>query len=148
MLIQRLLQILLAAIVLVAAFGVLAFVLKMAGWLLGLVIKVVVVLVVVAAILRFIELVREKSRRGRGLEARCPHPVSEERGRRRPANRPDGSVEARASGPRRANSVRSGRPAAPPRGPGRWARVAWSPRPRPPAWPASSTSPTSTGARS
>ncbi len=63
MLIQRLLQILLAAIVLVAAFGVLAFVLKMAGWLLGLVIKVVVVLVVVAAILRFIELVREKSRR-------------------------------------------------------------------------------------
>ena len=63
MLIQRLLQILLAAIVLVAAFGVLAFVLKLAGWLLGLVIKVVVVLVIVAAILRFIELVREKSRR-------------------------------------------------------------------------------------
>ena len=63
MLIQRLLQILLAAIVLVAAFGVLAFVLKPAGWLLGLVIKVVVVLVIVAAILRFIELVREKSRR-------------------------------------------------------------------------------------
>lgn len=63
MLIQRLLQILLAAIVLVAAFGVLAFVLKLAGWLLGLVIKVVLVLVVVAAVLRFIELVREKSRR-------------------------------------------------------------------------------------
>ncbi|WP_420455393.1 hypothetical protein [Rubrivirga sp.] len=63
MLIQRLLQILLAAIVLVAAFGVLAFVLKLAGWLLGLVVKVVVVLIVVAAILRFVELVREKGRR-------------------------------------------------------------------------------------
>lgn len=63
MLIQRLLQILLAAIVLVAAFGVLAFVLKLAGWLLGLVIKVVLVLVVVAAVLRFVELVREKARR-------------------------------------------------------------------------------------
>lgn len=63
MLIQRLLQILLVAIVLVAAFGVLAFVLKLAGWLLGLVIKVVFVLVVVAAVLRFIELVWEKSQR-------------------------------------------------------------------------------------
>ncbi len=63
MLIQRLLQILLAAIVLVAAFGVLAFVLKLAGWLLGLVVKVVLVLIVVAAVLRFVELVREKARR-------------------------------------------------------------------------------------
>jgi CHASE2 domain-containing sensor protein len=63
MLIQRLLQILLAAIVLVAAFGVLAFVLKLAGWLLGLVVKVVIVLIVVAAVLRFFELVREKTRR-------------------------------------------------------------------------------------
>ena len=63
MLIQRLLQILLLAIVLVAAFGVLAFVLEVAGWLLGLVVKVVLVLVVVAAVLRFVELVREKSRR-------------------------------------------------------------------------------------
>ncbi len=63
MLIQRLLQILLAAIVLVAAFGVLAFVLKLAGALLGLVVKVIVVLIVVAAVLRFVELVREKGRR-------------------------------------------------------------------------------------
>ncbi|PAP76176.1 hypothetical protein [Rubrivirga marina] len=63
MLIQRLLQILLAAIVLVAAFGVLAFVLKLAGWLLGLVVKVVIVLIVVAAVLRFFELVWEKTRR-------------------------------------------------------------------------------------
>lgn len=63
MLIQRLLQILLAAIVLVAAFGVLAFVLKLAGWLLGLVVKVVLVLIVVAAVLRLVELIREKARR-------------------------------------------------------------------------------------
>lgn len=63
MLIQRLLQILLAAIVLVAAFGVLAFVLKLAGWLLGLVVKVVIVLIVVAAVLRFFELLRDKARR-------------------------------------------------------------------------------------
>ncbi len=63
MLIQRLLQILLLAIVLMAAFSLLAFVLKLAGWLLGLAIQVVLVLVVVAAILRFIELVRDKARR-------------------------------------------------------------------------------------
>lgn len=62
MLIQRLLQILLLAIVLMAAFSLLAFVLKLAGWLLGLAIQVVVVLVIVAAVLRFIELVRDKSR--------------------------------------------------------------------------------------
>ena len=62
MLIQRLLQILLLAIVVMAAFSVLAFVLKLAGWLLTLAIWVVVVLVVVAAGLRFVELVREKSR--------------------------------------------------------------------------------------
>lgn len=63
MLIQRLLQILLLAIVVMAAFSLLAFVLKLAGWLLGFAIKVVLVLVVIAAILRFIELIREKSRR-------------------------------------------------------------------------------------
>lgn len=63
MLIQRLLQLLLAAIVLVVAFGVLGVVLKLAGWLLWLVVKVALVLVVVAGILRFIELVREKAKR-------------------------------------------------------------------------------------
>lgn len=63
MLIQRLLQILLLAIVMVAAFSLLAFVLKLAGWLLGLAIKVVIVLIVVAAVLRFVELFRAKSRR-------------------------------------------------------------------------------------
>ncbi|MEM0962353.1 MAG: hypothetical protein AAGK21_07470 [Bacteroidota bacterium] len=63
MLIQRLLQILLVAIVLMAAFSVLAVVLKLAGWLLALAVRVVVVLVIVAAILRFIELMRKKSGR-------------------------------------------------------------------------------------
>lgn len=63
MLIQRLLQILLLAIVVMAAFSLLAFVLKMAGWLLGLAVRVVLVLIVVAAVLRFVELVRQKSRR-------------------------------------------------------------------------------------
>lgn len=62
MLIQRLLQILLVAIVLVAAFGVLGFVLKLAGWLLWLLVKVVLVLVVVAGVLRFVELLRDKLR--------------------------------------------------------------------------------------
>ena len=62
MLIQRLLQILLLAIVLMAAFGVLALVLQLAGWLIRLAIWVGVVLVCVAAALRFVELVREKSR--------------------------------------------------------------------------------------
>ena len=63
MLIQRLLQILLVAIVLMAAFSVLAVVLKLAGWLLKLAVLIVVVLVIVAALLRFVELVKEKSRR-------------------------------------------------------------------------------------
>ena len=62
MLIQRLLQLLLLAIVVMAAFSVLAVVLELAGWLLALAVKVVVVLVIVAAILRFVELVKQKSR--------------------------------------------------------------------------------------
>lgn len=62
MLIQRLLQILVLAIVLMAAFGVLALVLQLAGWLIKMAIWVAVVLVCVAAVLRFVELVREKSR--------------------------------------------------------------------------------------
>ena len=63
MLIQRLLQLLVLAIVLVAAFSLLAFVLKLAGWLLALAVRVIVVLLVVAAVLRFVELVRDKGRR-------------------------------------------------------------------------------------
>ena len=63
MLIQRLLQLLVLAIVLVAAFSLLALVLKLAGWLLALAVRVIVVLLVVAAVLRFVELVRDKGRR-------------------------------------------------------------------------------------
>ena len=63
MLIQRLLQILLLAIVLMAAASVLMFVLKLSGFLLGLAVRIVLVLVVVAALLRLVELVREKARR-------------------------------------------------------------------------------------
>lgn len=62
MLIQRLLQLLVIAIVVMAGLGLLVFVLKMAGWLLGLALKVLLVLVVAAAVLRFVELVREKQR--------------------------------------------------------------------------------------
>lgn len=63
MLIQRLLQILILAIVVMAAFSLLVFVLNVAGWLLSLAVKVVIVLIVAAAVLRFIELVKEKTRR-------------------------------------------------------------------------------------
>lgn len=63
MLIQRLLQLLVVAIVVMAAFSLLVFVLKLAGWILGVGLKVLIVLVIVAAVLRFIELLREKQRR-------------------------------------------------------------------------------------
>ena len=62
MLIQRLLHLLGLAIVLVVAVAVLGVVLKLAGWLLRLAAWVVVVLLIGAAVLRFIELVREKQR--------------------------------------------------------------------------------------
>lgn len=62
MLIQRLLQLLGLAIVLMAAVAVLALVLRLAGWLLHLAAWVFVVLVAAAAVLRFIELVRAKQR--------------------------------------------------------------------------------------
>lgn len=62
MLIQRLLQLLVLAIVVMAALGLLVFVLKMAGWLLGLALRLLVVLVVAAAVLRFVELYRAKQR--------------------------------------------------------------------------------------
>lgn len=63
MLIQRLLQLVVIAIVVMAALGVLAFLLQIAGWLFGFAIQVLLVLIVVAAILRFAELVREKQGR-------------------------------------------------------------------------------------
>lgn len=62
MLIQRLLQLVVIAIVVMAGLGLLVFVLKLTGWLLGLALKVLVVLVVAAAVLRFVELVRDKQR--------------------------------------------------------------------------------------
>lgn len=63
MLIHRLLQLVVLAIVLMAALGLLVFVLQIAGWLFGLALKVLAVLIVAAGVLRFIELVREKQRR-------------------------------------------------------------------------------------
>lgn len=63
MLIQRLLQLVVLAIVVMAGVGLLAFVLQIAGWVLGIALKVLVVLVVAAGVLRFIELVRQKKRR-------------------------------------------------------------------------------------
>ncbi|HEX8299170.1 MAG TPA: hypothetical protein VF594_08430 [Rubricoccaceae bacterium] len=63
MLIQRLLQLVVLAIVLMAALGLLVFVLQIAGWLFGIALKVLVVLIIAAGVLRFIELVREKQRR-------------------------------------------------------------------------------------
>ena len=63
MLIQRLLQLVVIAIAVMAGLGLLAFVLNLVGWLFGLAVKVLVVLVVVAAVLRFAELVRDKRRR-------------------------------------------------------------------------------------
>ena len=63
MLIQLLLQLVLIAIFVMASLGLLVFVLQMAGWLFGLALKVLVVLVVAAGVLRFVELVREKQRR-------------------------------------------------------------------------------------
>lgn len=62
MLIQRLLQLLGLAIVLMAAVAVLALVLRLAGWLLHLAAWVFVVLVCAAAVLRFIEVLRAKQR--------------------------------------------------------------------------------------
>lgn len=63
MLIQRLLQLVVIAIVVIAAVGLLVFVLQIAGVLLGLAVKVLVVLVIAAAVLRFIEVLKEKQGR-------------------------------------------------------------------------------------
>ncbi len=62
MLIQRLLQLVVIAIVVIAALGLLVFVLQLAGALIGLAVQVLIVLVVAAAVLRFIELLRQKQR--------------------------------------------------------------------------------------
>ena len=63
MLIQRLLQLLLIAIVIVVAVSLLSFLLQAATWLIGITLRLLIVLVVVAVGLRFVEVLREKSRR-------------------------------------------------------------------------------------
>lgn len=63
MLIQRLLQLLLIAIVVVVAVSLLSFLLRAATWLITIGLQLLVVLVVVAVILRFVEVLRAKSRR-------------------------------------------------------------------------------------
>ena len=63
MLIQRLLQLLLIAIVVVVAVSLLSFLLRAATWIIAIGLKLLVVLIVVAVILRFVEVLRDKSRR-------------------------------------------------------------------------------------
>lgn len=60
MTIQRILQFILVAIVLMVAFSLLVFLLQPGAWLLGKLLWVLVLLLAVAAVLRFFELLREK----------------------------------------------------------------------------------------
>lgn len=60
MTIQRILQFILVAIVLMVAFSLLVFLLQLGAWLLGKLLWVLVLLLAVAAVLRFFELLREK----------------------------------------------------------------------------------------
>ena len=60
MLIQRILKLMLVAIVLIVAFALLSVLFKVGIALLGIGLKVLVLLFIVAAVLRFIELVRER----------------------------------------------------------------------------------------
>lgn len=62
MLIQRILQLLLVAIVLMVAFTLLSFLFKIGMALLGIGLKLLVLLLIVAAVLRFFELLRERRR--------------------------------------------------------------------------------------
>lgn len=62
MLIQRLLQLMLVAIVLMVALALLAFLFKIGMALLGFGLRILVVLLIVAAILRFFELLRDRRR--------------------------------------------------------------------------------------
>ena len=63
MTIQRILQFILVAIVLMVAFSLLVLLLRIGTVLLGFGLKLLLLLLVVAAILRFIELVAQKRRR-------------------------------------------------------------------------------------
>ena len=60
MLIQRILNLMLVAIVLIVAFALLSVLFKIGLALLGIGLKVLVLLLIVAAVLRFIELARER----------------------------------------------------------------------------------------
>lgn len=60
MTIQRILQFILVAIVLMVAFSLLVFLLRIGSVLLGLGLKILLVLLVIAAILRFFELLAQK----------------------------------------------------------------------------------------
>ncbi|MEM1043565.1 MAG: hypothetical protein AAGI91_13160 [Bacteroidota bacterium] len=62
MTIQRILQVILVAIVLMVAFSLLVFLLRIGTVLLGLGLKILLCLLVVAAILRFFELLAQKRR--------------------------------------------------------------------------------------
>lgn len=60
MTIQRILQFILVAIVLMVAFSLLVFLLRIGSVLLGLGLKLLLILLVIAAILRFFEFLAEK----------------------------------------------------------------------------------------
>ena len=62
MTIERVLRLLLVAVVLMVAVSLLGVLLKVGVWLIGFAVQVLVVLLIVAAGLRFIELVRQKRR--------------------------------------------------------------------------------------
>jgi hypothetical protein len=63
MTIQRILQFILVAIVLMVAFSLLVLLLRIGTVLLGIGLKLLLLLLVVAAVLRFIELLANKRRR-------------------------------------------------------------------------------------
>lgn len=62
MLIQRILQLLLVAIVLMVAFALLSFLFQIGSWLLSKALGLLILLLIVAAVLRFFELLRERRR--------------------------------------------------------------------------------------
>jgi hypothetical protein len=62
MLIQRILQLMLVAVVLLAAFALLAVLFNVLGALLGLAFRVLIILLIVAVVLRFFEALRNRRR--------------------------------------------------------------------------------------
>jgi hypothetical protein len=57
---DQILRLIVVAIVLMVAFSLLGFLLSVGSWLLGLAVKILVILLVVAVVLRFIDLLRGK----------------------------------------------------------------------------------------